>query len=36
MKLAMVYEGEKDVLAIPDKNNGEWKIYPRNIRVLYE
>lgn len=36
MKFAMVYEGEKDVLAIPDKNNGKWKIYPRDISVLYK
>ena len=36
MKFAMVYEGEKEVLAIPDKNNGKWKIYPRDISVLYK
>ena len=36
MKFAMVYEGEKGVLAIPDKNNGKWQIYPRDIRVLYK
>lgn len=36
MKIGMVYEGEKDVVAIPNKNNGEWKIYPRDIKILYE
>lgn len=36
MKFAMVYEGERGVLAIPDKNNGKWQIYPRDIRVLYK
>ena len=36
MKFGMVYEGAKNVLAIPNKNNGEWKIYPRDISVLYE
>lgn len=35
MKIGMVYEGEKDVVAIPNKNNGEWKIYPRDIKILY-
>lgn len=36
MKIGMVYEGEKEVVAIPNKNNGEWKIYPRDIKILYE
>ncbi len=36
MKFGMVYEGAKNVLAIPNKNNGEWKIYPRDISVLYK
>lgn len=35
MKIGMVYEGEKDIVAIPNKNNGEWKIYPRDIKILY-
>ena len=36
IKIGMVYESKGDVLAIPDKNNGEWKIYPHDVRVLYE
>lgn len=36
MKIGMVYEGKEDVLAIPDKNKGGWKIYPQDVRVLYE
>lgn len=36
MKIGMVYEGQEDVLAIPNKNNGEWKIYPRDTKILYE
>lgn len=36
MKIVMVYEGKKDIFAIPEKNNGEWKIYPQDVRVLYE
>ena len=36
MKIGMVYEGKEDIFAIPEKNNGEWKIYPQDVRVLYE
>lgn len=36
MKIGMVYESKKDVLTIPDKNNGEWKIYPQDVSILYE
>ncbi len=36
MKIGMVYEGEKNILAIPDKNNGYWKIYPQDVSILYE
>lgn len=36
MKFAIIYEGEKDILAIPNRNNGFWKIYPRDIQILYE
>lgn len=36
MKIGMVYEGKGDILAIPEKNNGEWKIYPQDVKVLYE
>lgn len=36
MKIGMVYEGKEDIFAIPEKNNGEWKIYPQDVGVLYE
>ena len=36
MKIGMVYEGKEGIFAIPEKNNGEWKIYPQDVRVLYE
>lgn len=36
MKFGMVYEVRKGELAIPEKNNGEWKIYPQDVRILYE
>ena len=36
MKIGMVYEGKEDIFAIPEKNNGEWKIYTQDVRVLYE
>ena len=35
MRFGIVYESESKVLALPEKNNGFWKIYPHDISILY-
>lgn len=32
--LGVIYEGE-DICALPQNNDGQWKIYPRDMRILY-
>ena len=34
LKFGIIYEGD-DVLALPQNENGEWKIYPQDVRILY-
>ena len=35
MRFGIVYESESKVLALPEKNNGFWKIYPHDVCILY-